>query len=191
MTETIKIPPVLEGSRIYLREMDPSEVSPEYCGWLNDPVVNQYLESRFQNATVKSVQSFVRKMKGDPANILFAIRLRSSDRHIGNIKLGPIENNHRRAEIGLVIGEKDCQGKGFASESMVLVSHYAFNVLMLHKLTAGCYAVNKESMALFTRCGFEIDGIRKRHCFYNSTYVDVVLFGLFNPRFGCLDSSYE
>ena len=43
-------------------------------------------------------------------------------------------------EIGIMIGEKDCWGNGFATECIELVANYAFDVLNLHKLTAGCYA---------------------------------------------------
>ncbi len=165
-----------------MKELDPAEVTQRYCDWLNDPQVNQFLESRFQIATLDTVRAFVRAMLKDPANILFAIRLQESGRHIGNIKLGPIDRQQRRAEVGLVVGEEDCRGKGYASEALALVVDYAFAELGLHKLTAGCYEPNTASVALFTGCGFAVDGIRKRHCWYQGTYVDAVLFGLFNPR---------
>lgn len=180
--DTRRKPPVLEGRRIYLRELRPSDVNPHYCRWLNDPEVNQYLESRFAPATEASIRSFVQGCSDDSRCILFGIRLSENDEHIGNIKLGPIDPFHRRAEIGILIGEKRLWGKGYASEALSMVVEFAFTRLDLHKLSAGCYSVHENSIKLFTKCGFEIDGVRSQHWRSQDKYVDGILFGLINPR---------
>ena len=47
-------------------------------------------------------------------------------RHIGNIKLGPIQWLHRRADLSLFIGDKSCWSLGYASEAIGLVRDWAF-----------------------------------------------------------------
>ena len=37
---------VFEGKKIYLRELKEEDASYEYCIWLNDPIVNKYLETK-------------------------------------------------------------------------------------------------------------------------------------------------
>jgi RimJ/RimL family protein N-acetyltransferase len=174
-------PPVLRGKRIYLKELRPSDVNAAYCRWMNDPGVNQYLESRFQPATEKSIKRFVQGVLDDPNSCLFGIRLRENDEHIGNIKIGPITLRHYLAEVGILIGEKRLWGKGYASEALNLLIEFAFNGLKLHKLSAGCYSVHESSFSLFTKSGFEVDGVRKQHWFSQGKYVDGILFGLINP----------
>ena len=168
----------IEGERIYLRELGLSDVNGSYCDWMNDPEVNQYLESRFEEWTIDKLKDYIRKIRANPDKIFLAIIAKDENRHIGNIKIGPINRIHKRAEIGLIIGEKSFWGKGFASEEIKLVVDYAFNELGLHKLTAGVYSNNVGSIKAFENVNFSIEGVRKKHCLCNGDYVDGVLLGI-------------
>jgi len=168
---------VVRAARLYLRPMRETDATETYCGWLNDPEVNQYLESRFERATVDSVREFIREKTGDEREPFFAIVLNDGDRHIGNIKLGPINPIHRFAEIGLLIGEKDCWGRGYAAEAIDAVTRHAFESLGLHRVSAGCYADNEGSARAFEKAGFSREGVRRSCCLSNGRYVDVILLG--------------
>ncbi|WDT80179.1 MAG: GNAT family protein [Candidatus Manganitrophus sp.] len=171
----------LEGKRIYLREVRPSDVNERYYRWMNDPEITRFLESRFAPNAIENLRDYVAGKLGDRDNIFLAIVLKKEDRHIGNIKLGPIQWIHRLADIGLLIGEKDCWGKGYATEAIQLVSDYAFNVLNLHKVAAGCYGPNEGSARAFQKAGFVVEGVRKEQFYTNGSYVDDILLGLIRP----------
>ena len=173
----------IEGTNLYLREVRESDVTEQYYKWMNDPEVTQYLEARFYPNSLAKITDFVKSKDGDPNNVFLAIIHKPTDEHIGNVKMGPINWIHRTAEIGIVLGEKEHWGKGFASETLNLVSDYAFKKLNLRKITAGCYANNKGSEKAFIKAGFAVEGIRKNHFFCNGRYVDYVLLGLFNKEF--------
>jgi [ribosomal protein S5]-alanine N-acetyltransferase len=168
---------IVRAARLYLRPMRESDATETYCRWLNDPDVNRYLESRFETATVASVRDFIRQKSGDRREPFFAIVLNDGDRHIGNIKLGPINPVHRFAEIGLLIGEKDCWGRGYATEAIEAVTRYAFGALGLHRVSAGCYADNEGSARAFEKAGFSREGVRRSCCLSGERYVDVILLG--------------
>lgn len=168
----------IEGERIYLRDVRLSDVNENYHRWMNDCEVTRYLESRFFTFSLGSLVEYVKVREKDPNNIFLAIVLRHDDRHIGNIKLGPIDWNHRLAEVGLLIGEKDCWHKGYATEAIHLVAQYAFGPLNLHKLTAGCYDLNQGSIKAFQKAGFVIEGVRKRHFCCGGKYIDAILLGI-------------
>lgn len=169
--------PFLEGERLYLREVRPSDVGEAYYRWVNDPEVTHGLESRFYPNSMESLREYVAAKTNDRNNVFLAIVLKDGDRHIGNIKLGPINWIHRLADIGLMIGEKDCWERGYGTEAIQVLARYAFEILNLHKLTAGCYGTNPQSGRAFEKAGFTREGIRRQHCFSNGSYVDVVLFG--------------
>jgi [ribosomal protein S5]-alanine N-acetyltransferase len=171
----------LVGARIYLREVRVADVGERYYAWMNDPEITRYLESRFFPQPLEGIEAYVRARSGDRAGVFLAIVLRDGDRHIGNIKLGPVDWIHRLADIGLVIGEKDCWGKGYATEAIRLVTDYAFRMLNLHKVTAGCYATNLGSAQAFQKVGFAIEGVRPRHFYSEGEYVDHILLGRINP----------
>lgn len=168
----------LEGERIYLREVRPSDINEIYYRWMNDPEVTRYLETRFYPNSTEGLREYAAGKLGDRQNVFLAIVLKQGDRHIGNIKLGAINWIHRYADVGLMIGEKDCWGKGLATEAIRLVTEYAFKTLNLRRLTAGCYDANMGSAKAFLKAGWQQEGIRKSHFYSNGTYVDDILLGI-------------
>jgi len=183
MTEarTITTAHSINGPRIVLREVRVSDVTEAYYRWMNDTDVTRYLESRFYPPSIDELRDYVSQLTGDPLNVFLAINLKESERHIGNIKLGPINWQHRFADVGLCIGEKDCWGKGYATEAIRLLTAYAFRELNLHKLTAGCYGNNQGSIRAFLRAGYVQEAVRKDHYFCEGRFVDAILLGMVHP----------
>lgn len=170
----------LKGKKVYLRSLIVSDVTQEYINWLNDEEVNQFLEARFSRHTQASVETYVKKLFEDPNTILLGIFPQGGKKHIGNIKLGPMNWNHKRGEIGIMIGDKGSWGKGFATEAIALLTNYAFDVLKLHKVTAGAYEKNIGSIKAFLKLGFFEEGRQKKHVFYKGTYIDRILVAKIN-----------
>ena len=170
----------LESGLIYLREVRLSDVNETYYNWINDPNINQFLETRFLPRSLQNIEQFVRSMDGKNDEILFAICIKENDIHIGNIKLGPINWIHRFADISLLIGDKNYWGKGIATEAIKLISSFGFNELNLHKLKAGCYVDNKGSEKAFVKAGYFIEGTLKQHFFFKGNYRDTTLLAKLN-----------
>lgn len=148
----------IDGPRLHLRSVRPSDATERYVGWLNDPEINRYLEVRFSKQTLEGVKAYVAEMAESRDYAFFAIVLNDGDRHIGNIKIGPINRAHGFADVGIVIGEKDCWGKGYASEAIGLATRYAFETLGLRRLEAGAYAPNAGSAKAFLKAGWHEEG---------------------------------
>jgi RimJ/RimL family protein N-acetyltransferase len=169
---------LVRGERIYLREMQLSDATEQYHRWMNDPDVIRFLESRFHPPSVDNLRETVALYAADPKTLFLAIVTTDTERHIGNIKIGPIDAHHGVAEVGLIVGEKECWGKGFATEAIRLVMQLAFAQLGLRRLTAGAYASNIASIRAFEKAGFSREGLRRRHYLCDGEYVDGVLMGV-------------
>ena len=52
--------PVIHSKRIYLRRLIEDDVTEESVGWMNNPYINQYLESRFSIQPIDSTRSFIK-----------------------------------------------------------------------------------------------------------------------------------
>jgi RimJ/RimL family protein N-acetyltransferase len=167
----------LEGERLYLRPVRDTDANERYLRWIRDPDVTRYLECRFSRTSRKDLRKYVADTNADPNTAFLAIVLRESDRHLGNIKLSSINRIHGTAELGLMIGEKDCWNKGYATEAIRLVKAYAFDVLGLHKLTAGCYDANPASARAFLKAGFVREGLRREQFEYEGRRVGQILLG--------------
>src|SRR4051812_22414423 len=114
-----------EGDRLYLRGLTAEDAQGNYLRWMNDPEVTRFLESRYQPYTEAGLRSYIERVSADPAYVFCAICTKHAHRHIGNIKLGPIDWVHRRAESGLIIGEKDCWGQTYAIEAYKIMARHA------------------------------------------------------------------
>lgn len=127
---------MLRGKQIYLRRLTEDDVTEKYVSWINNPEINQYLESRFVTHTIESTKTFIRSVTNDN-NYQFGIFLIDTNEHIGNIKIGSINRYHKYGDIGFIIGEKAYWGRGIATEAIKLATDFAFNELHLHKLWGG------------------------------------------------------
>lgn len=157
MNETVE----LTGDMIVLRCIRQQDCTENYVRWLNDTDVNKYLETRWTNQNLQTVQDFVRQALDSDNSVLFAITIKETGRHIGNIKIGPVNWNHKYADISYFIGEKDCWGKGYAREAIALIVNYGFINLGLHKICAGYYDSNTGSQKALCRNGFVVEGVFK------------------------------
>lgn len=176
--------PYLMGKRIYLREVTVQDVSNRYLEWMNNPKIKQYIESKDNNTTIEALVQYVEEKNADKNSIFLAIVLNGNKSHIGNIKLGPIDWYHGLADIGIIIGETECWGQGYATEAIQLVTNYAFDELRLHKLTAGCYEDNISSARAFEKADFILEGIRPEHLYHDGKYQALCLYGRINPKSG-------
>lgn len=172
----------LVGEAIYLRSLNPDDASPAYLSWLRDPEINRYLEVRFMpSQTLAQLRDFIETTAGSNDSLLLGMFLNGDNRHIGNIKLGPVDWNHRTADIGLLVGDREQWGKGFATTAIALVSRYAFRELNLAKLTAGCYAENQGSMSAFFKAGFAQEGTKVSQWQVGDRRQDGIMLGMVNP----------
>ena len=176
---------VIKSQNIFLRPIELSDCSGPYLNWLNDSMVNQYLESRFISWTSEMLSSYISDLLNNNDELMFAICNIKNKKHIGNIKLGPINWNHRFAEIGIIIGDKHEWGKGRASEAIKSVCKYAFDILELNKITAGCYEENKASVKAFTRVGFKQEGVLRKKFLSSTSFQDHILLGILKDEFEC------
>jgi RimJ/RimL family protein N-acetyltransferase/ubiquinone/menaquinone biosynthesis C-methylase UbiE len=171
----------LDGRQVYLRRLQSDDVGDRYLRWLRTTEVNQFLEVRLNPPNIEQLKLQIDRLIKDPCNVMFAIVARETDEHIGNIKIGPINWFHRTSEVGFLIGEPAYWGRGIMTEVLGLVNRYAFDVLNLHKLTAGCYSSNLGSMRAMEKVGYAYEGVRVAQFQCNGKFVDQVLYGCINP----------
>ncbi len=170
--------PLAAGPRLRLRPMRPSDARGDYKRWMNDPVITRFLESRFRKYTEKDLTDYILLQRKNPDVAFLAIEQIETGKHIGTLKIGPRVPVHETAEIGLMIGNQDHWGRGYATETIALAAEYAFNHFSVRKLTAGCYSANIASEKAFLKNGFVLEGMRMKQVLDQGTPSDVILMGL-------------
>ena len=168
----------IRSKRLLLRTLIQENVTETYVSWLNDPEIGRFLETRFKTHSERDVSAFVAEIQNDPLSHLFGLFLHEDGRHIGNIKVGPINPIHRVADVSLLIGDTACWGRGYATEAIRALSGWAFRELVLSKLSASMYAENMGSARAFERAGYRREGVRRRHYLLEGRPSDILEYGL-------------
>ncbi len=176
-----EVPIKIIGERIYLRELTLADVTEEYCDWLNDPEVNKYLETR--HITLDELKRYVQKQIDNPDSFFVGIFDKSDDKHIGNVKLEPIDWDKKTAMFGIVIGDKKYWGKGLGAEAMRLIIDYAFNKFNLKEIRGGVFSKNKSAVKLYKKIGFRVVSIKKNATNRNGELYDDIYVAIKNEKY--------
>lgn len=102
------------------------------------------------------------------------------DKPVGLIDIFDLEPKDRRAAIGILIADPTERGKGYGSESLALITKYAFTHLALHQVYANITAENESSKKLFENQGFKEVGVKKEWTLVKGKFKDEVLYQLIN-----------
>lgn len=162
----------LESERLVFLPLSLKHLSQEYLDWLNDFEVNRYLESR-QGYNKKLLENFLKEQ--ERKDILFwAIHTKEKNKHIGNIKIDPINLESNSGEYGILIGDKSSWGKGYAKEATSKIIQYCFDTLKLSKITLGVVSENKRAIKLYENLGFKRERIVKNFGVYDGKECDSI-----------------
>ncbi|MFA6414391.1 MAG: GNAT family N-acetyltransferase [Candidatus Paceibacterota bacterium] len=141
------------GERVYVRPMSETDATSVYAAWLNDSEVNKYLATK--STTVEELKRYIATKNGQSDTLLFGMFLKEDNRHIGTIKLEPIDIANKRATIAIMLGDKREWGKGYGPESMRLLITHCFNELGLEEVNLGVLAQNVSAIKSYEKIGFK------------------------------------
>jgi RimJ/RimL family protein N-acetyltransferase len=156
----------LESERLIYKRVASEHVSDDYVNWINDSEVNMYLETR-GNYTLDLLKAYVEEQYNKEI-YFWAIHLKESKKHIGNIKIDPIDTEANAGEYGILMGDKENWGKGYAKEASRTIIKYCFEVLKLSKITLGVIEDNINAVMLYKKMGFTIDEVKTKVGTYNN-----------------------
>lgn len=164
---------MLEGKNIKLLEIEEEDLE-KFKEWQNSDVVRPYTR-QFKPITMIEILNWFQSLPSS-SDIMFAIVYEET--LIGCCGLQYVDWKNGNAEISIYIGEKDWQGKGYASESIQLLLNYGFNELRLHRIHAIVFDYNKESIKLFEKNGFTLDGDIRESRYWNGKYCNIKLYSI-------------
>lgn len=155
-----------------VRSLNEQRLKPLEPKWAKDALTEDYFERRIQ----KQVRDW-----SEDRGYCFVIVDKASSQLIGGINLNHVSRGAAQcAWLGYWIDEAH-EGQGYMAEAGRLIAEYAFDVLNLRRINAGCLPHNERSIALLLRLGFEEEGFAKKFFQINGVWQDHVLFGLARP----------
>jgi diamine N-acetyltransferase len=101
---------------------------------------------------------------------------------VGAIDLFDFEPQHLRVGIGVLIGDYEERGKGYADKALKALLEYVFNVLQLNQVYCNILTSNTISLNLFKKHGFEVIGTKKKWIKTSDGFADEEILQLLNPN---------
>lgn len=170
---------MLEGTRVKLGPIK-REYIDSFLKWFNDPEIIQYLAA-YLPMTRMAEETWMENLKDRDDTIRFSIVIPQEDgseKLIGNCGLHNIDWKNRVAEVGIVIGEKEFQGKGFGTEAMELLLEYAFNTVNLNRIELYTYSFNERAQKSYNKVGFVEEGRKRKFLWLKGKYHDAIIMGI-------------
>jgi len=172
---------ILKGKRVTLRPIVEFDFD-HYYKWHSDNDI------RFQTimhpfpVTEKLEKEWFEKAITDISNkrFIFTIVENETQNAIGYFQLTNINFIDRNANLGIVIGEKNYQGKGLGKEIMELGIGYGFNFIGLHKISLDVLSDNEMAIKLYKRIGFVDEGFFVNHFFFQGIWHSIKRMAIFN-----------
>ena len=75
-------------------------------------------------------------------------------KHIGNCVYYNIDEKKGEAEVGIMIGERDCWGKGYGTDAVATLVDYIFQETGLQRIHLKTLDWNERAQRCFLKCGF-------------------------------------
>lgn len=146
--------------------------------WKNDEEVFMFLGGGFSPQSIDQQVIWIDKIINiDDKDKRFIIEIDSEA--IGVIGLYNIHNIYQNCEIGIYIGEKDFQGKGYAKDAYNLIEKYAFDYLNMRKIKIFAVDDNSKAIKFWHKLGFKTVGSLEEERYIKGEFRDLVIMEKF------------
>jgi len=171
------------GEEVYLSPINADDAE-KYCEWINDIDVAKYLDTIVRNINEEVETEFLKKAQ--KSGETFAIIKKDADRVVGICGLHNVNHLHRRADLGIFIGEKNYWNRGHGTEAVKLLLDFGFNILNLHNIRLSVIDYNKRAIKAYEKAGFKVIGARREsHLIagnaYSLIYMDILASEFTSP----------
>lgn len=163
---------MLENSHIRLRALEPSDLDLLYL-WENNPQnwkVSHTMAPFSRHALMQYIDA-VSDIYTDK-QLRLIVEIKEIKLPLGSVDLFDCDFKNRRAGIGILIAEAKDRGKGLASLVLDLLLPYCQATLGMAQVYCNILADNEESLALFSKYGFQKVGLKKQWTHHNGVFYD-------------------
>ncbi len=165
---------MLQGTLVRLRAPERGDI-PTFVRWFNDPEATQFL-LRGPPMGMEEEERWYSDLLNE-ADRVFCIETLDG-KLIGNIGIMHLDWGNRRAEIGVMIGEKEYWNRGFGTQAISLLLNYMFEELNLERIGLYCDETNLRAQRCYQKCGFIQEGKFRHHRLKGGAFYDDVMMSI-------------
>lgn len=157
----------IPGTRIVLREYRPEADDEDFFRWWNLPEWQYYdepdqpVEGVSREAYDGRLEERRRRLE-EPGPSTGSWQIDTvAGRHIGFVNIYDLDEQARRAHVGVGLPEEETWGQGYGTEALRLLLGHLFGTMELEEVRTTTWSGNVRMMCVAEKCGFkEIDRSR-------------------------------
>lgn len=142
--------------------------------WLKPPRSLEDMEREFEAAVA------------DPPADVIEFLIQVEGRAVGDVDLFAIEDRNRVASVGMGIWRSDDRGKGYGYDALRTLMRWAFDHKNLQRIELSAEPRNAPAVRIYEKCGFVVEGLRRKRHFEDGEYHDEIIMGLLRDDFHAL-----
>lgn len=161
-----------------LREIERRDI-PEINKWHNDKELSKNLGgggTRYINSDVDN--AWYDRYLNTRSNSVRCAIVDENDVIIGCVYLLNIDSINLCADLHIMIGSKENQGRGIGTFAVTSIVDHAFFNLNLRRLQLEVLEYNQAAQKLYRKIGFIEEGRKRKAVFKDGNYVDEIIMGL-------------
>lgn len=169
---------MIEGKLVNLRARETGDIE-RMTRWINDREVQHFHSARYP-WSLAAEEAFMGPRIARPiafGEVLFAIETKDGV-HIGSCGLHGASPEDRRAELGIMIGEKAYWSKGYGTDAVATMVRFAFGEMDLNRVELHVFDFNARGIAAYRKGGFVQEGRLRQHHYQDGAYHDVVVMAV-------------
>lgn len=165
----------LIGEKILLRELRETDM-PLLNKLINDPNIENYIVGWSKPVSMSEQMLWYQNLKND-SNIRYCIADIKDSKPFGTVIISKIDYKNKSCNIDIKIDPK-YHGYGIGSETISLITKYAFEELNFNRITAAVLDYNIASQRIFEKNGFIREGVQRKAIYKLGKYNDLYNYGL-------------
>ena len=123
----------------------------------------------------------------DPPSDVAEFLIQVDGRAIGDVDLFRIDERNRSAMVGIGIWRAEDRGQGYGYDALRSLVRWAFAHLNMHRIELSCDPENAPAVRIYERCGFVVEGRRRKAHYQRGGYDDELMMGLLREDFEAAD----
>jgi RimJ/RimL family protein N-acetyltransferase len=167
----------INGKKVTLRAMEPEDME-MLRETVNDPEIERMVGGWSFPISTYQQMKWYESVINDKNNLRFIIEDKETHKAIGAINLINIDWKNRNAFTGMKLHSTAPHGKGYATDSIMALMCYVFEQLQFERLDGSWLLYNLPSKRVYEKCGWRVEGIKRRAVFKDGQYHDQAYAGV-------------
>ena len=153
--------PILKSERVVLRPLKVKDAE-NYVRWFSDKKVMKYFNQSVWKISLEKEKTAIRKMQRSKMSVNWAIEV--DGKHVGGTGL-KLDKKNKVAMWGIIIGEKNEWGQGYAGEIIDSCGDYVFKRLKYERLELNVEMGNEKGLKAYKKAGFKLEGVVRSYSY--------------------------